>query len=104
MWARKWLQGETLSISERLTALVFAKAIFFHSGYAIIEWFKQRNKLPGLSNLINLIAGDAVLHAEFACTLLKELDDLPDTVMVHNLVNDAVKIEVRFIRGKPSRI
>lgn len=98
-WAAKWLRGQTFSLSERLIALVVAKAIFFHSSFAVIEWFQQRGNLPGLSTLISLIARDMVLHAEFACTVVDDYNDHVDAVFIHNMLDEAIKIEHGFMRG-----
>lgn len=99
-WAARWLQSESLSYSERLVTFVLAKSIFFHSGYAVIEWFKKKGRMPGLSSLINLLGEDGALHSEFACLLLKGQEDLPEVDFVHTMVAEAVGVEVGFIRGK----
>lgn len=88
------------TLSERLVAFVCAKAIFFQSCHAVSQWFKYRGLLPGLVRLCERIAGDAILHAEFACSVLAHRAELPPQGTVCEMVEEAVNIETRFIRGE----
>lgn len=99
-WVKRWLLRSSLSLSDRLIAFSCAKAIFFRSSYAVLEWFKNRGMMLGLTRLCQQIAADTVLHAEFACAVLSYRGEKTPAGTVRKLVQEAVDVEMRFIRGE----
>lgn len=104
-WARRWIQRQTSSFGERLVAFACVEGIFFQSSFAIIYWFKQKGKMPGLSHSNDLISRDEALHTEFACLMLSHLEEAPPSeIVATTIVREAVSIEVRFIQGESIRM
>ncbi|KAJ3548461.1 hypothetical protein NMY22_g1247 [Coprinellus aureogranulatus] len=103
-WAKRWLRRETSSFAERLIAFACVEGIFFQSSFAVIFWFKRQGKMPGLADSNDLISRDEALHTEFACLMLKRLDDRPTEEVATKIVREAVNIEKRFVEGIPDAL
>ena len=95
-WAMKWITcGNTFS--ERLLAFAAVEGIFFSGSFCAIYWLKKRGKMHGLTFSNELISRDEGLHCDFACLLYKNLQKRLAEKTVHNIINDAVKIEKEFV-------
>lgn len=105
-WALNWIHGsqtETESASssrrfaERLVAFAAVEGIFFSGSFCAIYWLKKRGLMPGLTFSNELISRDEGLHCDFACLLYKTLKNQLSTETVHKIIQDAVKIEKKFV-------
>lgn len=94
-WALKWMKSDR-SFTERLIAFAVVEGIFFSGSFCAIFWLKKRNLLHGLSFSNELIARDEGLHCDFACLLYSKLEPL-NTSVIHDIVKEAVEIEISFI-------
>jgi ribonucleoside-diphosphate reductase beta chain len=88
---------ERPSFAQRLLAFICVEGIFFSGAFCAIYWLKSRGLMPGLSTANNFISRDENLHAEFAITLYKLLDNRLREETVHAIFKDAVDIEKEFI-------
>ena len=88
---------ERPSFAQRLLAFICVEGIFFSGAFCAIYWLKSRGLMPGLSTANNFISRDENLHAEFAITLYKLLDNRLCEETVHAIFKDAVDIEKEFI-------
>lgn len=96
-WAMKWIQHPEASFAQRLIAFAIVEGVYFSSSFAAIFWLRERGILPGLSFANQLISRDENLHTEFACLLYsKIINRVPDSI-VHEMFDEAVEIEDRFI-------
>ena len=98
-WALKWISDRRRSFAERLVAFACVEGIYFSSSFAVIYRLKSQGRMPGLCQSNDLISRDEGLHTEFACLLLKQLQDLPPASVVHQIVGEAVTIELEFTKG-----
>ncbi|KAJ3522410.1 hypothetical protein NMY22_g11903 [Coprinellus aureogranulatus] len=103
-WVRKWLQRSAVTYGERLVAYACSKAIFFRSSFAVMESMQVRGIMPGLRQLAERMVRDTTLHGEFACLVWKHREDIPLPSIVHKMVGEAVKIEIKFIEDAFSHI
>ncbi|TEB27667.1 hypothetical protein FA13DRAFT_1712383 [Coprinellus micaceus] len=55
--------------------------------------------MPGLCQSNDFISRDEGLHTEFACSLLKQLINLPTSSVVNGIVSEALTIEMEFGKG-----
>ena len=62
--------GPITSLGERLVVFAFFEGVLFSGLFAMIQHFKEYNKLPGLTAFNEFIARDEGLHCYFACHLL----------------------------------
>ena len=96
-WTTKWMENLNEPFSVRLVAFAIVEGIFFSSAFASIYWLKERNLMPGLCASNVLISKDESLHTEFAILLYSMLKNKIDENKIHELIKEAVDIEVEFI-------
>ena len=65
--------------------------------FCAIFWLKKRGLMPGLTFSNELISRDEGLHTDFACQLYGELRHPLSQERVHEIVREAVDLEVRPI-------
>ena len=96
-WTTKWMENSNEPFSMRLVAFAIVEGIFFSSAFASIYWLKERNLMPGLCASNVLISKDESLHTEFAILLYSMLKNKLDKTKIHELIKEAVDIEIEFI-------
>lgn len=97
VWTEKWMEDNNLPFSMRLIAFAAVEGIFFSSAFASIYWLKERNLMPGLCSSNVLISKDESMHTEFAILLYSLLKNKLDEKTIHNLIKEAVDIEIEFV-------
>jgi len=96
-WALRWIKGNDATFGERLIAFAAVEGIFFSGSFAAIFWLKKRGLMPGLTHSNELISRDEGLHRDFACLLFTHLKHKPSQERIHEIVQDAVKIEQEYL-------
>ncbi|KAL5701692.1 ribonucleoside-diphosphate reductase [Ranunculus cassubicifolius] len=95
-WALDWIQS-TNSFAERVVAFSCVEGIFFSGSFCAIFWLKKRGLMPGLTFSNELISRDEGLHCDFACLLYSLLKNQLSWQRVHQIVHEAVEIEIEFV-------
>lgn len=95
-WALNWIQS-SCSFAERLVAFACVEGIFFSGSFCAIFWLKKRGLMPGLTFSNELISRDEGLHCDFACLLYSFLQKKLHQEKVHQIVLEAVDIEIEFV-------
>ena len=96
-WSISWIQTYNASFGERLVAFAAVEGIFFSGSFAAIFWLKKRGLMPGLTFSNELISRDEGLHCDFACLMLKHLNEKPSEAKIIKIISEAVSIEEEFI-------
>ena len=96
-WAQKWIHDNRSSFATRLVAFACVEGIFFSGAFCSIFWLKKRGLLPGLTFSNELISRDEALHCEFAILLYSKLIKKIDKDRIHEIIKEAVEIEIEFI-------
>jgi ribonucleoside-diphosphate reductase subunit M2 len=96
-WAIRWIHDKEASFGQRLIAFAIVEGLFFSASFCAIFWLRERGLLPGLSFANQLISRDESLHTEFACLLYSKLKNRLSSQVVHDMIEEAVGIEMRFI-------
>ena len=96
-WAQKWIHDNRSSFATRLVAFACVEGIFFSGAFCSIYWLKKRGLMPGLTFSNELISRDEALHCEFAVLLYSKLIKKIDKARVHEIIKEAVEIEIEFI-------
>jgi ribonucleotide reductase beta subunit family protein with ferritin-like domain len=96
-WAMKWINNMQASFGLRLVAFAAVEGIFFSGSFCAIYWLKKRGKMPGLTFSNELISRDEGLHCQFACLLYGMLQQKPSLEEIHQMVREAVDIELEFV-------
>jgi ribonucleotide reductase beta subunit family protein with ferritin-like domain len=95
-WALQWIESEE-NYAHRLIAFAIMEGVFFSGSFCAIYWLKKRNIMPGLCNSNELIARDEGSHASFAVLLYSKLKNKVSEQEVHQMFEEAVNIETKFI-------
>jgi len=96
-WAQKWTRSD-LPFCDILIAYIIVEGIFFSGAFCSIFWLKKRGlMLNGLCKSNDLISKDEGLHVMTAVKLFKLLKNPPSVERVHEIFNEAIPIEKRFI-------
>jgi len=96
-WTIKWIDDKESSFAIRLIAFAIVEGLFFSSSFCAIFWLRDRKILPGLSYANQLISRDESIHTDFACLLYSKIENRVDEAIVIKMIEDAVKIESKFI-------
>ena len=96
-WATKWMEDDDSPFATRLLAFAIVEGVFFSSAFASIYWLKEKNLMPGLCASNVLISKDESMHTEFAILLYSMLSNKLDEATVHQVMKEAVDIEIEFV-------
>lgn len=96
-WVTKWMDPETASLAERLVAFTCVEGVQFSGAFCAIYWLKKQGRFKGLCFANSLIARDEGLHAEGSVMIYKHLEHKLDVERVHEIFEDAARIEKEFI-------
>lgn len=96
-WALRWISDKQSQFAKRLVAFACVEGIFFSGAFCSIFWLKKRGLMPGLTFSNELISRDEALHCEFAIMLYSKLERPLTTAELHEIVREAVSIEIEFI-------
>ena len=96
-WAMKWIESSD-NFATRLVAFAAVEGIFFSGSFCCIYWLNESGRMSGLCKSNEFIARDEGLHTDFACLLYnKYITNKLSTDDIHNIINEAVLIEIEFI-------
>lgn len=98
-WIEKWINSAE-SFGQRLVAFAIVEGIFFSSLFCAFYWFKSRKCcLSGTIQANEFIARDEGLHCDFACAMLKHVNDVPNKNIIIAMIKEAVEIESIFVKA-----
>ncbi|XP_074605255.1 ribonucleoside-diphosphate reductase subunit M2 [Brevipalpus obovatus] len=95
-WAIKWI-SDSSTFAERLVAFACVEGIFFSGSFASIFWLKKRGLMPGLTFSNELISRDEGLHCDFACLLMRYIENKPPQERIVEITKQAVELEKQFL-------
>lgn len=95
-WACKWISDQ-YDFAVRLIAFAIVEGVFFSASFASIYFIKEKGILESLTFSNELISRDESLHTEFAILLFSMISNKPDESIVHDIMQEAVNIEIDFI-------
>jgi len=93
-WAMKWISNGTFP--QKLIAFAAVEGLFFSSSFASIFWLKSRGIMRGLTFSNELISRDESIHCDTAILLYSKIIQKLDYKEIHEIFEDAVKIEKKF--------
>ena len=97
-WALKWIDDKESPFAARLVAFAIVEGVFFSSAFASIYYIKEKGLLHSLTFSNELISRDESLHTEFAVLMYKHLMNKMKQEDVHRIVEEAVDIEIEFVK------
>lgn len=96
-WADAWI-GSAESLGVRVAAFAVFEGVLFQGQFLALQLLKNRNIMPGVTTLNELISRDEGTHCLFACYLLvNHIQHRPTLARVHQIVGEAVGLFDEFI-------
>jgi ribonucleoside-diphosphate reductase beta chain len=96
-WATKYLDP-SIPDGEALIAWAFVEGVIFSGAFAGIQWLRERNMLPGVTEFNQFIARDEGIHCLFTChVVVEELIARAPRAKAHAIANEAVAVASMFV-------
>jgi ribonucleoside-diphosphate reductase beta chain len=70
-WVMRWFD-RGLSIGERLVAFAAVEGVLFSASFSALQWLRELNLLPGVTNFNSFIVRDEGIHTLFTCLLVRK--------------------------------
>ena len=103
-WARKYMDPEQ-PFGIRLWAFTIFEGVLFSSSFCSIYWLRTKNLCHGLTYSNELIARDEGLHASFGVEMFNMLEDRPNDMEIHHVMDEAIQLEMAFVdQALPDRL
>lgn len=96
-WAKQYL-SETIPDGEALIAWAFVEGVIFSGAFAGIQWLRERNMLPGMTEFNQFIARDEGVHCLFTCHVaVEQLIVRAPRSKAHEIAAEAVAVASMFV-------
>jgi ribonucleotide reductase beta subunit family protein with ferritin-like domain len=69
-WVLRWFD-RALSIGERLVAFAAVEGVLFSASFSALQWLRELNLLPGVTDFNSFIVRDEGVHTLFTCLLVR---------------------------------
>lgn len=93
-WMKKW---EKPDLAWRILQQICFEGIFFQASFCIIFWFKNRGKLPGITQLNDYISKDEGLHCKFWIITYKKLINKVKPMELKAMLLSAAEVEFAYV-------
>lgn len=96
-WVTHWCCRER-PLGERLVAFVFVEGVLFSGSFCALQWLKEKNLLPGITEGNDFISRDEGVHWSFSALLVaKYLINRPAQADVEGILGELIAILDRFV-------
>lgn len=96
-WVRRWIAAPDVSYGTRMATFAFVEGVMFQGLFLSIQQLKERNLMPGVRQLNDLISRDEGLHCMKACDTLKRyIRNPPSQERVHRIPTELVAVLDQF--------
>ncbi len=95
-WVKHWYRGQPLG--DRLIAWAGIEGVLFSASFSSLQWLRERNLLPGITEMNKYIVRDENVHTSFTCLLIfKYLIDRPDSARAEAIFRGLIDILDEFV-------
>lgn len=96
-WVDRWICSDE-PLGTRVAAFAFFEGGMFQGLFMSLQLLKERNVMPGVTMLNELISRDEGLHCLLACLLLNNhIQNRPSQERVHQIMTEAVSLFDEFL-------
>lgn len=96
-WATSWM-GRDRPVGERLIAWAVFEGVFFSASFAALQWLRECNLLPGITDFNTMIARDEGVHTLHLCLQVRKyLTERPSEGRAHAIFAEAIAILDEFV-------
>ena len=69
-WVMRWFD-RALDVGERLVAFAAVEGVLFSASFSALQWLRELNLLPGITDFNSFIVRDEGIHTLFTCLLVR---------------------------------
>jgi ribonucleotide reductase beta subunit family protein with ferritin-like domain len=104
-WAKHWMD-RSLPFGECFVAFAVIEGVVFRGFFSILQWLRERNLLPGVTDFNAFIARDEGIHCLCACLILRKyMRNRPARSRVHAIIKSAIKaVSTMIDEALPKRL
>lgn len=95
-WVLMWFDRRH-AIGDRLVAFAAVEGVLFSASFSAIQWLKELNLLPGITDFNSFIVRDEGIHTMLTCALIKRLKVRPSQERVAAIFNGVVDLLDDFV-------
>jgi len=96
-WVLQWFNSK-ITIGERLVAFAAVEGVLFSASFSALQWLRELNLLPGITDFNTFIVRDEGVHTLFACLLIRKyLRIRPSQKRVEEIFNGVVGVLDIFV-------
>jgi ribonucleotide reductase beta subunit family protein with ferritin-like domain len=96
-WVLRWFDA-ALPLGERLVAWAAVEGVLFSASFSGIQWLREKNALPGVTQFNEFIVRDEGLHTRHTCLLVRSyLLARPSPARVHAIFRSIVEVIDAFV-------
>lgn len=89
---------ETLGVALYVVFMAFIEGVLFSASFAILQWLRENNKLPGITAANSYIMRDENLHTQFSTNLIaRHVIEKPPYSKVFKLAEEVIEIMDEFV-------
>jgi ribonucleotide reductase beta subunit family protein with ferritin-like domain len=96
-WVLRWFD-RGVPLGERLVAFAAVEGVLFSASFSALQWLRELNLLPGITDYNSFIARDEGVHTAFACLLARRyLRTRPAPARARAIFEDIVRVLDAFV-------
>lgn len=97
-WVMRWFD-RGLNIGDRLVAFAAVEGVLFSASFSALQWLRELNLLPGITDFNSFIVRDEGIHTRFTCLLVRKyLINRPTPERAEEILRGAVAMVDEFVR------
>ena len=70
-WVMRWFDRRAHGVGERLVAFAAVEGVLFSASFSALQWLRELNLLPGITDFNSFIVRDEGIHTLFTCHLVR---------------------------------
>lgn len=96
-WALRWCD-RGIPVGDRLVAFAAIEGVLFSASFSAIQWLRELNLLPGITDFNSFIVRDEGIHTRFTCLLIRKyLRMKPAQARAWDIFNQVVELLDEFV-------
>ena len=70
-WVLRWFDRRRFGVGDRLVAFAAVEGVLFSASFSALQWLRELNLLPGVTDFNSFIVRDEGVHTSFTCLLVR---------------------------------
>jgi len=96
-WVLRWFDRR-FDIGDRLVAFAVVEGVLFSASFSALQWLRELNLLPGITDFNSFIVRDEGVHTLFTCLLVRKyLRVKPSQARVEDIFGSVIEVLDDFV-------